>query len=308
MGFLSKLLQGISFVPTIVHGVEGLFGSKSGTDKRAAALSFVESADHPQSALFGGRPLAARCIGDAGFAARRRPARRRDLSGVHAQRRRRHFLRRVAARAANRLRPPLLSLVVGPALSPQAGDRRVHRPGAWSSCRSTDLDAGQIAFRREMRANFGNRAPEEYAEDPESCFLASGDCVFDCDVLDERLKQPRRHVGVNRQRQAAHVLPARRRRSTDHSQALHHRRRPRWRRFRRRLRLRRSYRPQQRSAVRRVARPLHATRTSHWHRQELAREYNNALVAVERNNHGHAVLAHLLHLHSHTSLYQHCPG
>ena len=41
------------------------------------------------------------------------------------------------------------------------------------------LDAGQIAFRREMRANFGNRAPEEYAEDPESCFLASGDCVFD---------------------------------------------------------------------------------------------------------------------------------
>ena len=48
-----------------------------------------------------------------------------------------------------------------------------------------NLDAGQIAFRREMRANFGNRAPEEYAEDPESCFLASGDC----DILDERLKQ-----------------------------------------------------------------------------------------------------------------------
>ncbi len=28
MGFLSKLLQGISFVPAIVHGVEGLFGSQ----------------------------------------------------------------------------------------------------------------------------------------------------------------------------------------------------------------------------------------------------------------------------------------
>jgi hypothetical protein len=53
-----------------------------------------------------------------------------------------------------------------------------------------NLDSGQIAFRREMRANFGNRAPKEYAEDPESCFLASGDCVFDCDILDERLKQP----------------------------------------------------------------------------------------------------------------------
>ncbi len=41
------------------------------------------------------------------------------------------------------------------------------------------LDPAQIAFRREMKANFRNRAPEEYAEDPESCFLASGECVFD---------------------------------------------------------------------------------------------------------------------------------
>jgi hypothetical protein len=44
MGFLAKLLQGISFVPAIVHGVEGLFGNKSGNDKRAAALSFIQSA------------------------------------------------------------------------------------------------------------------------------------------------------------------------------------------------------------------------------------------------------------------------
>ncbi len=44
MNFLSKLLQGISFVPAVVHGVEGLFGAKSGTDKKNAALSFVQSA------------------------------------------------------------------------------------------------------------------------------------------------------------------------------------------------------------------------------------------------------------------------
>jgi hypothetical protein len=44
MGFLPKLLQGIAFVPAIVHGVEGLFGGKSGNDKKAAALSFVQSA------------------------------------------------------------------------------------------------------------------------------------------------------------------------------------------------------------------------------------------------------------------------
>jgi hypothetical protein len=44
MDFLSKLLQGIAFVPAIVHGIEGSFGAKSGSDKKAAALSFVQSA------------------------------------------------------------------------------------------------------------------------------------------------------------------------------------------------------------------------------------------------------------------------
>lgn len=44
MNFLSKLLQGISFVPSVVHGVEGLLGAKSGVDKKNAALAFVQSA------------------------------------------------------------------------------------------------------------------------------------------------------------------------------------------------------------------------------------------------------------------------
>ncbi len=44
MNFLAKLLQGIAFVPAVVHGVEALFGSKSGDDKKQAALSFVSSA------------------------------------------------------------------------------------------------------------------------------------------------------------------------------------------------------------------------------------------------------------------------
>lgn len=44
MNFLSKLLQGISFIPSIVHAVEGLFGSKSGNQKKDAALSFVAAA------------------------------------------------------------------------------------------------------------------------------------------------------------------------------------------------------------------------------------------------------------------------
>ena len=44
MIFLSKLLQGIAFIPAVVHGIEGLFGARSGADKKEAALSFVGSA------------------------------------------------------------------------------------------------------------------------------------------------------------------------------------------------------------------------------------------------------------------------
>lgn len=44
MNFLSNVLRGVAFVPAIVHGVEALFGSKSGNDKKEAALSFVSSA------------------------------------------------------------------------------------------------------------------------------------------------------------------------------------------------------------------------------------------------------------------------
>ena len=44
MNFLAKLLRGIAFVPAVVHGIEALFGSKSGGDKKEAALSFVGSA------------------------------------------------------------------------------------------------------------------------------------------------------------------------------------------------------------------------------------------------------------------------
>jgi hypothetical protein len=44
MNFLAKLLRGIAFIPAVVHGIEALFGSKSGGDKKEAALSFVGAA------------------------------------------------------------------------------------------------------------------------------------------------------------------------------------------------------------------------------------------------------------------------
>lgn len=44
MDFLSQLLRGIAFIPALVNGIEGLFGSKTGAEKKDAAMSFLESA------------------------------------------------------------------------------------------------------------------------------------------------------------------------------------------------------------------------------------------------------------------------
>ncbi len=44
MNFLNQLLRGIAFIPALVNGIEGLFGGKSGAEKKDAAMSFLESA------------------------------------------------------------------------------------------------------------------------------------------------------------------------------------------------------------------------------------------------------------------------
>ena len=51
------------------------------------------------------------------------------------------------------------------------------------------LDLEQIGFRRQIRADFRGLARQEYAEDEESCFLASGDSVFELAVIEARLKE-----------------------------------------------------------------------------------------------------------------------
>jgi hypothetical protein len=49
------------------------------------------------------------------------------------------------------------------------------------------LDLGQIGFRRQIRASFKGMARQEYAEDEESCFRASGDSVFELSAVEARL-------------------------------------------------------------------------------------------------------------------------
>jgi hypothetical protein len=51
------------------------------------------------------------------------------------------------------------------------------------------LTPEQIGFRRKVRTDFRGLARQEYAEDPESCFLASRDSIFELDVIEARLPE-----------------------------------------------------------------------------------------------------------------------
>ena len=50
------------------------------------------------------------------------------------------------------------------------------------------LSLGQIGYRRRIRANFRALTAQEYAEDDESCFLASGESIFELAAVEARLK------------------------------------------------------------------------------------------------------------------------
>ena len=44
MIFLKLFLRGIALLPSLIQGIEGLFGAKTGTQKKEAALQIVASA------------------------------------------------------------------------------------------------------------------------------------------------------------------------------------------------------------------------------------------------------------------------
>ena len=51
------------------------------------------------------------------------------------------------------------------------------------------LSPEQIGYRRQMRVDFGRQARQEYAEDADSCFRMSGDCYFDAETVEKRLRE-----------------------------------------------------------------------------------------------------------------------
>jgi hypothetical protein len=148
------------------------------------------------------------------------------------------------------------------------------------------LSLEQIGFRRSLQRQFGRLMQQEYPENADACFPASGACVFDVKAIDRRLAtapEPveRRWNGglevwypaVGGKRYVVAVDPAAGGSDGDYCamQVIERATGLQCAEFRGRIGLLEI-----------------AQRTA-----ELATEYNQALVAVERNNHGHAVLAYL---------------
>src|SRR6185437_10901860 len=49
------------------------------------------------------------------------------------------------------------------------------------------LTAEQIGFRRSLETNYRRLRVQEFAEDPETCFKATGDCCFEVEAVEARL-------------------------------------------------------------------------------------------------------------------------
>ncbi|MDE1176723.1 MAG: terminase [Edaphobacter sp.] len=150
---------------------------------------------------------------------------------------------------------------------------------------SHNLTPQQIGFRRSLESSFHRLRAQEYAEDAVSCFLSSGNCCFDTGIIQSRLDLA--PPPVERRPDGLHLWlppePGRRYLlgvDTSGGGA-----------------------DGDFAAIQVIERETGLQCAELQHRLppmqlahaaiELAREYNQALIAVERNNHGAGVLAHI---------------
>lgn len=155
----------------------------------------------------------------------------------------------------------------------------------------------QIGYRRQLRTNFRQMAAQEYAENPETCFLASGNCVFDLDCIAKRTQQVHEPPETRCNGQLWIWYPPQSRRAyivgvdpagggTDGDYAS--------------IQI-----VEQRSGLQCAELRGHiAPRELAEQCAELAKEYNQALLVVERNNHGMAVLAYLSTVERYPAIYE----
>lgn len=163
--------------------------------------------------------------------------------------------------------------------------------------RTHGLTHAQIGFRRQLFANFRGLAKQEYAEDANACFLASGECVFERDVVDKRMTEldPPVSARLNGQllvwlrpiagrKYLVSVDPAGGGTGGDYSvvQVV-------------------DLATGKQCAELRAKMGLLELATE---AAKLGKEYNDAVAVVERNNHGAAVLAHLASTCKYAHIYE----
>jgi hypothetical protein len=71
-----------------------------------------------------------------------------------------------------------------------------------------NLDLEQIGYRRQIRSELRGLARQEFAEDEESCFLASGDSVFEQAALEARLAETSKAIESRRNGELEIWFPA----------------------------------------------------------------------------------------------------
>jgi hypothetical protein len=159
------------------------------------------------------------------------------------------------------------------------------------------LTARQIGFRRELETSYRGLRSQEFAEDAESCFKATGECCFEVEAVEERLASVGEPVEMRRGGALQVWLPPIAGKEyvvavdtagggADGDYAA--------------VQVIETESGLQCAELQQRLGTLELARVS----AELAREYGGAVIAVERNNHGAGVLAYLDSVERYARVYE----
>jgi hypothetical protein len=158
------------------------------------------------------------------------------------------------------------------------------------------LSLEQIGFRRGLEESYRDLRSQEFAEDAETCFRATGDCCFDIEAIDSRLSELGPPVETRRGGALQIYLPSQAGKqylvgvdSAGGGNAGDFAA----------IQVIEMQSGLQCAELQQRIRPRELAQVS----AALAKEYGNALLAVESNNHGNTVLAYLEAVELYTNFY-----
>jgi hypothetical protein len=159
------------------------------------------------------------------------------------------------------------------------------------------LTEEQIGFRRRLEQNYGRLRAQEFAEDAETCFRATGSCFFDVEAIERRMAEiepalgPRRGgamlVWLGPTKARAYLVAVDSAGGGEDGDFAA-------------IQVIDRITGIQCAELQERLRPSDLAKVA----VELAREYHDALIVVERNNHGAAVLAYIETSEHYTKVYR----